>query len=60
MIRLSINFYNENAKDFFENTINADMKEAYDKFNKYLKKGDIFIAIVFEIGLDYNYFLPSI
>jgi len=57
MIRLSINFYNENAKDFFENTINADMKEAYDKFNKYLKKGDIVLDLGCGSGRDSNYFL---
>jgi SAM-dependent methyltransferase len=36
---MSYDFYNNNAKDFFENTVEADMSEAHKKFEKYLAKG---------------------
>ncbi|QEK11550.1 methyltransferase domain-containing protein [Crassaminicella thermophila] len=34
------NYYNQNAKIFIENTLKADMTKIYQRFEKYLKKGD--------------------
>lgn len=33
-----MNYYDENAKEFFDGTINADMSSHYDEFLKYLPK----------------------
>lgn len=32
----TLDYYNQNAKEYFNKTINADMSEAYEKFVKYL------------------------
>jgi cyclopropane fatty-acyl-phospholipid synthase-like methyltransferase len=56
MIKLSVNYYNKNAKDFFENTVEANMSEAYEKFNNYLKKGDSILDLGCGSGRDSKYF----
>ena len=33
------NFYNKNAKDFFDGTVNADMKDNYKQFLEYIPQG---------------------
>ena len=35
----TIDYYNENAKHYFDTTINADMSKIYDMFLKYVRKG---------------------
>lgn len=49
-------YYNKNAKEFIENTINVDLKEQYELFEKYLpEKGNI-LDIGFGSGRDSLYF----
>lgn len=49
-------FYNTNAKNFFENTINASMKEQYGKFEKYLSTNSSILEIGSGSGRDAFYF----
>jgi SAM-dependent methyltransferase len=49
---MSVEFYNENAKGFFENTVDADMGETYKIFNDYLKKGDTILDLGCGSGRD--------
>ena len=34
----TIDYYNENAKKYFDKTVNADMTKQYDLFLKYVKE----------------------
>ncbi|MBY5923386.1 class I SAM-dependent methyltransferase [Ferrimonas balearica] len=36
---MSIEFYNQNADNFFENTVNVDMSALYDEFTQHLPEG---------------------
>ncbi|MBY6107314.1 class I SAM-dependent methyltransferase [Ferrimonas balearica] len=36
---MSIDFYNQNADDFFENTVNVDMSSLYGAFTQHLPQG---------------------
>ena len=35
----TIDYYNENAKYYFDKTVNANMKNQYNLFLKYIKDG---------------------
>lgn len=37
----TLNYYNENAKKYFDTTVNADMSKSYEFFLKYVKSGRI-------------------
>lgn len=39
MVDSSINYYNINAKEFYDNTVNADMSNHYETFIKHLPRG---------------------
>lgn len=41
----TINYYNMNAKSYFDSTVNADMSDCYERFIKYLKTGDSIIDV---------------
>ncbi|QXM06449.1 class I SAM-dependent methyltransferase [Crassaminicella indica] len=51
------NYYNKNARIFIENTIKADMTKIYQKFEKYLKKGDRILDLGCGSGRDSLYFM---
>lgn len=63
---MSVNFYNENAKSFFENTVNANMEETYKIFLQFLSKGDHILDLGCGSGrdsknfLDRGYFVTSL
>lgn len=49
-------YYDENAKIFFETTVDADMKDAYVIFEKYIKKESHIVDIGCGSGRDSKYF----
>lgn len=49
-------YYNKNAKEFIENTINVDMTEQYELLEKYLPKSGKILDIGFGSGRDSLYF----
>jgi len=55
----TIRYYDENAIEFFENTKNADMKELYELFLKYLPKGSKSLDLGCGSGRDTKYFLQN-
>lgn len=55
----TIKYYDENAKDFFENTKNADMTELYNSFLKYIKDGAKLLDLGCGSGRDTKYFLDK-
>ncbi|WP_271629060.1 class I SAM-dependent methyltransferase [Caldicellulosiruptor sp. DIB 104C] len=55
----TIRYYDENAIEFFENTKNADMKELYELFLKYLPKGSKILDLGCGSGRDTKYFLQN-
>ena len=50
------NYYDINAKDYIENTINCDMSIHYEKFLKYLPAKGKILDIGFGSGRDMIYF----
>lgn len=56
---MSIDYYNKNANNFFETTVNADMSKAYDIFEeKLIEKGKI-LDLGCGSGRDSKYFLSK-
>ena len=53
----TINYYNRNAKSYFDSTVNADMSDCYERFIRYLKPGDSIIDVGAGSGRDAKYFL---
>ena len=53
----TINYYNLNAKAYFDSTVNADMSDCYERFIRYLKPGDSIIDVGAGSGRDAKYFL---
>lgn len=53
---MSVEFYNENAVGFFENTVDADMGKTYEIFNSYLKKGATILDLGCGSGRDSHHF----
>lgn len=49
-------YYNNNANDFFENTIKSDMKPLYERFEKHLSLGDSILDLGCGSGRDSLYF----
>lgn len=53
----TINYYNLNAKSYFDSTVNADMSDCYERFIDYLKPGDSIIDVGAGSGRDVKYFV---
>lgn len=53
----TIDYYNQNAENFIENTQNVDMHLAQDKFLELLSEGDSILDFGCGSGRDTKYFL---
>lgn len=53
----SIEFYNNNADDFFDSTFNVDMSELYEEFIPYLDKNSQILDAGCGSGRDSKYFM---
>ena len=56
---MTINYYNNNAEDFFYNTVEADMSETYKQFLSYFNNGDFILDLGCGSGRDSKYFLDK-
>ena len=59
MINETIEYYNNNADDFYEGTVNADMSELYARFEKHLNAGNLVLDCGCGSGRDSRYFLDK-
>lgn len=55
----TIEYYNKNAKEYFDTTINGDMKKAYDLFLKDLEKGSLILDFGCGSGRDSKFFIEN-
>ena len=53
----SLQYYNQHAKEFFDNTIDVEFKEMQERFLKYLKPGARILYFGCGSGRDTRYFL---
>ena len=56
---MSVEFYNKNAEEFFESTVNADMTQLYDEFLKYVKPACRILDAGCGSGRDTLYFMKK-
>jgi len=55
----TINYYNVNAKSYFDSTINGNMQLSYDKFLKHIPKEGYILDFGCASGRDSKYFLEK-
>lgn len=55
----SIDYYDKNAKDFYDRTINADLQDVYQKFLKHLPKQGRILDAGCGVGRDSRFFLSK-
>ena len=55
----TIEYYNKNAKDYFETTINGNMKLSYKKFLEYIPKKGYILDFGCGSGRDSKYFIEN-
>lgn len=55
----TINYYNKNAKEYFENTIKGNMQISYDKFLEHIPKNGYILDFGCGSGRDSKYFLEN-
>ena len=55
----TINYYNENSQSYFDNTVNADMTDCYNRFLKYVKKGSYILDAGCGSGRDSKFFIEQ-
>lgn len=56
---MSVDFYNENAKNFADSTVNVDMSSIYEVFLKYLEKGSHILDAGCGSGRDIKFFMEK-
>ncbi len=59
MINSTVDFYNKNAHEFYNNTINVNMSEHYKRFEKYLLPQSRILDAGCGSGRDSQYFLSQ-
>ena len=55
----TLDYYNLNAYDYFNNSLDADMSEVYKRFLFYLKENDLILDFGCGSGRDSKYFLDN-
>jgi Cyclopropane fatty acid synthase and related methyltransferases len=55
----TLNYYNENAKEYFDKTVTVSMSEKYDSFLKRLSKGSLILDLGCGSGRDSLYFIKN-
>lgn len=55
----TLDYYNQNAKDYFNNSLNADMKTIYQKFLKHIDIGNYILDFGCGSGRDSKYFIDK-
>ncbi len=55
----TITYYNQNAEEYFNNTVNVSMQGLYAQFEAYLKPGDKILDLGCGSGRDSRYFLSK-
>lgn len=55
----TLNYYDRNAKEYFDNTVNADMSDCYQRFLRYLPENAYILDAGCGSGRDSKYFLLS-
>lgn len=53
----TIDYYNQNAEEYFNKTVNVSMQSIYEQFEAYLKPGDKVLDLGCGSGRDSKYFL---
>lgn len=56
---LTLNFYNENAQNFSDSTVNVDFSSTQNKFLSYINPGDSILDLGCGSGRDSKYFLDK-
>ncbi|NLA70335.1 MAG: class I SAM-dependent methyltransferase [Clostridiales bacterium] len=57
--KATLEYYNENAENYVNDTLNADMQEMYDWFLKYLSEGASILDLGCGTGRDSKFFLSK-
>lgn len=55
----TITYYNQNAEEYFNKTVNVSMQALYDQFEAYLNPGDKILDLGCGSGRDSKYFLSK-
>lgn len=55
----TLDYYNQNAYEYFNNSLCAEMSDVYEKFLKYLKKGSLILDFGCGSGRDSKFFLDN-
>lgn len=55
----TLDYYNKNAQEFCQSTVNADMSVCYQMFEKYLRRGGKILDLGCGSGRDSKYFLSQ-
>lgn len=59
MLKDTLDYYNENAKKYFKETVDVNFSETQNRFLKYLQRGDLILDFGCGSGRDSKYFLDQ-